>query len=68
VHYAAEDLFAGAEGITAFAETVRAAGSPIEVYTYPGSGHLFADPDGPDYDRQSAELMLERALAFVRDL
>lgn len=68
VHYAADDPFVDAEGIDAFANVVREAGSPIEVFTYPGSGHLFADPDGPDYDEESAELMLERGLAFVGDL
>ena len=36
-----------------------------ELYLYPGSGHLFADPGFPDYDEASAELLIERTLAFL---
>jgi len=35
------------------------------VHTYPGSGHLFADPDLPDHDRSSSEEMWRRVLAFL---
>ncbi|MEZ5776443.1 MAG: dienelactone hydrolase family protein [Hyphomicrobiaceae bacterium] len=38
------------------------------LFLYPGSGHLFADPGLPDYDRASAELMLSRVLAFIAGL
>jgi dienelactone hydrolase len=44
----------------------RAAGdAPLEVFTYSGGGHLFADPQGPDYDADAAQLMLERELEFL---
>ncbi len=44
----------------------RAAGdAPLEVFTYSGRGHLFADPQGPDYDAAAAQLMLERELEFL---
>lgn len=36
-----------------------------ELFTYPGSGHLFLDPDLPDYDKAAADLVLERVLAFI---
>jgi len=66
IHYMAEDGVAGEiEPVERF---VRASGALIEVHTYPGDGHLFADPDGPDYDRAAAELMLERELEFLRRL
>jgi dienelactone hydrolase len=45
-----------------------AVGAPVEIFSYPGTGHLFADPDGPDYDEASASLMLERELAFLARL
>jgi dienelactone hydrolase len=36
-----------------------------ELHLYPGAGHLFTDPDGPDYDAAAADLVLERTLAFL---
>jgi dienelactone hydrolase len=67
-HNKAEDPTVDAGEVETFESFVRASGAPIEIYTYPGEGHLFADPDGPDYDRASAELMLERELAFLERL
>jgi dienelactone hydrolase len=46
-------------------KSAEAVGAPLELFSYPGTGHLFADPDGPDYDRPAAELMLERELDFL---
>jgi dienelactone hydrolase len=65
LHYASGDPYLDAENIAAFERSVGEAGAPLEVLTYPGIRHLFADPDGPDYDRASAELMLERELEFL---
>jgi dienelactone hydrolase len=36
-----------------------------ELYTYPGSGHLFTDPDLPDYDPKATDLLIERSLALL---
>jgi dienelactone hydrolase len=36
-----------------------------ELYIYPGSGHLFADPGSDDYDAQAAGLLKGRTLAFL---
>jgi len=36
-----------------------------ELFLYPGSGHLFADPSLADYDEQAAALLKERTLAFL---
>jgi len=36
-----------------------------ELFVYPGSGHLFADPTSQDYDEPSARLLKERTLAFL---
>jgi dienelactone hydrolase len=44
----------------------RSAGGAVEVFIYPGTGHLFADPAGPDYDEEAATSMLERELEFLR--
>lgn len=37
-----------------------------ELFLYPGSGHLFADPSLDDYDENAARLLMERVLAFLR--
>ena len=36
-----------------------------ELFLYPGSGHLFADPSLDDYDAQAADMLKERTLAFL---
>jgi dienelactone hydrolase len=46
-------------------DAVRVAGTALKEYTYPGSGHLFADPDLPTHDRASSEAMWRRVLAFL---
>ncbi len=65
VHYAAEDRWVEAEEVAALGEAVGRAGATFEEYTYPGSGHLFADADLPEYDRASSEAMWRRVLAFL---
>jgi dienelactone hydrolase len=37
-----------------------------ELYLYPGSGHLFADPALPEYDEAAAKLLIERTLVFLK--
>ena len=45
---------------------VAAAGGTLELFDYPGSGHLFSDPTLPDeYDAAATELMWSRVLPFV---
>jgi dienelactone hydrolase len=45
----------------------RELGEQVEVFTYPGTGHLFADPSLPaEYDADAAELMWSRVDAFLR--
>ena len=66
VHYAADDPWVEAEEeVVPLGEAVRGAGAAFEAHAYPGSGHLFADPDLPEYDRTSSEAMWERVLAFL---
>lgn len=65
VHYAGEDPWVDAEEVAALGDAVRGAGAIFEEHSYPGSGHLFADPDLQEYDRVSSEAMWRRALAFL---
>ena len=36
-----------------------------ELFLYPGSGHLFADPSSGDYNEEAAVLLRGRTLAFL---
>ena len=48
------------------ARDVAAAGGHLEVFFYPGSGHLFTDPTlSGEYDPAATELMWSRVLQFV---
>ena len=69
VHYAAEDPWVEAEEeVAPLGDAVRGVGAAIGAHAYPGSGHLFADPDLPEYDRASSEAMWERVLAFLNQV
>lgn len=66
VHYAADDPWVEAEQeVAPLGDAVRGAGAEFEAYVYPGSGHLFADPDLAEYDHASSEAMWERVIAFL---
>jgi dienelactone hydrolase len=65
VHYGAGDDLVDAEAVMAFGAVVTASGARFDAYAYPCSGHLFADPDLPDYDHDSAESMWERVATFL---
>ena len=65
IHYAERDPRCPQEWIDTVNNDVRAAGASIQIFTYPGSGHLFADPSLPDeYNEQAADLLWSRTLAF----
>jgi dienelactone hydrolase len=45
---------------------VTSAGGKLELFDYPGNGHLFTDPTLPDeYDAEATELLWTRVLPFV---
>jgi dienelactone hydrolase len=39
-----------------------------ELFLYPGDRHLFADNSLPDYDESAAALLMQRVLAFLKDV
>ena len=63
IHIMDKDPF-GEEDIPAAKELVEEA-KDGELFLYPGSGHLFADPSGPDFDEGAATLLKERTLEFL---
>jgi dienelactone hydrolase len=65
IHYTTGDPWVEAAQVDELVAAVEAAEQPCDVFTYPGSGHLFADEDTEDYDEASATLMLARLLGFL---
>lgn len=48
-------------------QEVAAASGRLELFDYPGDGHLFTDPTLPEeYDAQATKLLWSRVLPFVR--
>jgi len=39
-----------------------------ELFLYPGDRHLFADNSLPDYNERAAALLMQRVLAFLKDV
>ena len=63
----ADPSFVGEGDIDAARALVASAPEAAEMFLYPGSGHLFADPTLPDYDAPAAALLTSRVLAFLED-
>ena len=65
-HAMDEDPFDDRETLESFAEDLRSAGAELEMFWYPGKGHLFTDASLPaEYDPEATELLWERALRFL---
>jgi len=65
IHLTADDEWAREDSEAAQA-LVRQAGA--ELFVYPGSAHLFAEPALPDYNPSAAALLLQRTLSFLSGL
>ncbi|QGV81098.1 dienelactone hydrolase family protein [Streptomyces ficellus] len=68
LHVADPDPFESHDWLNAWYLRMRRAGADTEVYRYPGAGHLYTDPDLPDYDEEAAERTWAIALAFLESL
>ncbi len=66
-HSSLEDPWREQEEVELTAQEVAAGGGTLEVFDYPGSGHLFTDPTLPaEYDADATALLWSRVLPFVR--
>jgi dienelactone hydrolase len=66
-HSTMDDPWREQEEIDQTVRDVEAGGGSIEVFDYPGSGHLFTDPTLRDeYDPLATETFWSRALPFAR--
>jgi dienelactone hydrolase len=63
IHMMRDDPF-GDEDLPA-AQALALAADDVELFVYPGSGHLFADASVEDYDAGAAGLLEERTLTFL---
>ncbi|MBL1066791.1 dienelactone hydrolase family protein [Streptomyces sp. 7-21] len=68
LHVADPDPFETHDWLSAWYLRMRAAGADVEVYRYPGAGHLFTDAGLPDYDEEAAEAAWRTALGFLDSL
>ncbi|TDD81989.1 dienelactone hydrolase family protein [Actinomadura rubrisoli] len=68
LHVADPDTYEPVDWVNAWYLRMRKAGADIEVFRYRGAGHLFTDPDLPDYDAEAAERAWTIALDFLAEL
>ncbi|MFD9034733.1 dienelactone hydrolase family protein [Streptomyces sp. NPDC059567] len=68
LHIADPDPFESHDWLTSWYLRMGKAGADVEVYRYPGAGHLYTDPELPDFDERAAEQTWAIALAFLESL
>ncbi|WP_434588587.1 dienelactone hydrolase family protein [Streptomyces sp. A5-4] len=68
LHVADPDPFEPNDWLNAWYLQMRRIGTDVEVYRYPGAGHLYTDPELPDFDAESADLTWKVALGFLATL
>lgn len=65
VHLADPDVFEPADEVAAWRSAAAQAEIDLEMFTYPGVGHLYTDATLPDYDAAAADLTWKRAIDFL---
>jgi dienelactone hydrolase len=65
LHVADPDAFEPHDWLNAWYLRMRGAGADVEIFRYPGAGHLFTDEDLDDYDADAAERTWRTALGFL---
>ncbi|MET8411944.1 dienelactone hydrolase family protein [Streptomyces sp. NPDC005195] len=68
LHVAEPDQFETDDWLGAWYLQMRRAGAEVEIYRYAGAGHLYTDPELPDYDAEAAEATWRVALGFLDSL
>lgn len=68
LHVAEPDQFETDDWLSSWYLQMGRAGADVEVYRYAGAGHLYTDPDLPDYDEEAAEATWRVALGFLETL
>ncbi|MFF5299660.1 dienelactone hydrolase family protein [Streptomyces sp. NPDC013161] len=68
LHVAEPDQFETDDWLSSWYLQMGRAGADVEIYRYAGAGHLYTDPDLPDYDEEAAEATWRVALGFLETL
>jgi dienelactone hydrolase len=68
LHVADPDPFEPHDWLNSWYLQMQRTGADVEIYRYPGAGHLYTDPDLPDYDEAAAELTWRTSLGFLATL
>ncbi|MFG2112523.1 dienelactone hydrolase family protein [Streptomyces sp. NPDC048718] len=68
LHVAEPDPFETDDWLSSWYLRMGQVGADVEVYRYRGAGHLYTDPELPDYDAEAAERTWAVALAFLDSL
>lgn len=68
IHTMEHDPWVEMDEVNALVEDVRTANGEVELFLYPGSGHLFMDTDHEDYEPMAATSARERILSFLQKL
>lgn len=68
IHGMDDDEFFVQEGDIDAARALAASTKDAELFTYPGSGHLFADRSLDSYDETAARTLIRRTLAFLAEV
>ncbi|MEV6697670.1 dienelactone hydrolase family protein [Streptomyces sp. NPDC051453] len=68
LHVAEPDPFETDDWLSAWYLQMGRTGADVEVYRYPGAGHLYTDPELPDHDAEAAEATWRVALGFLDSL
>jgi dienelactone hydrolase len=66
LHVAHPDDFLMPADVDRWTTGMTDAGAVFEVFRYPGVGHLWTDPDLPDFDAPAADLTWQRCAEFLR--
>jgi dienelactone hydrolase len=65
LHLAEPDPYEDEDFVADMAEAAERAGVALEVFRYPGAGHLFTDPTLDGHDPAATDLLWSRVDAFL---
>ncbi|NED91743.1 dienelactone hydrolase [Streptomyces sp. SID11233] len=68
LHVADPDPYETHDWLNSWYLQMRRTGADVEIYRYPGAGHLFTDAELPDFDQASAELGWKVGIGFLATL
>ncbi|MET9723990.1 dienelactone hydrolase family protein [Streptomyces zaomyceticus] len=68
LHVAEPDPFETDDWLSAWYLQMGRAGADVEIYRYRGAGHLYTDPELPDWDEEAAVRTWSVALSFLDSL